>query len=83
MATYLARAPKSIEVYEAYSNAKNTVRTWKGTQPSVPLYLRNAPTRTMKELGYGVGYKYTPKCQDDPLQAYLPKELEETNFFDT
>ena len=79
--TYLARAPKSIEIYEAYNKAKQLVRTWTGGQPSVPLHLRNAPTRMMKKLGYGKGYKYTPKCQDDPSQDYLPTELKDSKFF--
>ena len=69
-------------MYEAYSKAKQLVRTWTGGQPSVPLHLRNAPTRMMKQLGYGKGYKYTPKCQDDPHQQYLPSELTNTKFFD-
>jgi len=80
---YLARAPKSIEVYEAYSNAKKLIRTWVGSQPTVPLHLRNAPTKMMKELGYGDGYKYTPKCSDDPTQEYLPSELNKTKFFES
>ena len=79
--TYLARAPKSIEVYEAYSKAKQLIRTWSGGQPNVPLHLRNAPTKMMKDLGYGAGYKYTPKCLDDPTQEYLPAELKKTKFF--
>jgi len=37
----------------------------------------------MKELGYGDGYKYTPKCSDDPTQEYLPSELNKTKFFES
>lgn len=48
---YLARAPKSVEIYQAYSNAKTCVQQHKGPLPSVPLHLRNAPTRLMKNLG--------------------------------
>ena len=55
--TYLARAAKSIEVYEAYGKAKQLVKTWTGPQPEVPIHLRNAPTKMMKNLGYGKGYK--------------------------
>ena len=69
-------------MYEAYNKAKQLVRTWTGGQPGVPLHLRNAPTRMMKQLGYGKGYKYTPKCIDDPTQQYLPTELSDTKFFD-
>lgn len=55
---YLARAPKSTEIYMAYGAVKESVRNHKGPLPSVPLHLRNAPTKLMKDLGYGKGYKY-------------------------
>ncbi|XP_066920649.1 replication-associated recombination protein A-like [Clytia hemisphaerica] len=79
--TYLARAAKSIEVYEAYTKAKQLVKACNGPQPEVPIHLRNAPTKMMKNLGYGKGYKYTPKCLDDPEQEYLPLSLKDTKFF--
>jgi len=41
----------------------------------VPLHIRNAPTRLMKELGYGKGYKYSPNYDYKEKQDYLPKEL--------
>ncbi|KAK3085285.1 hypothetical protein FSP39_001068 [Pinctada imbricata] len=50
-AVYMARAPKSVEVYNAYSKAKKCVRNHQGPLPSVPLHLRNAPTKLMKNLG--------------------------------
>jgi putative ATPase len=78
---YLARAPKSIEVYSAYSNAKKCVQEWDGSLPSVPLHIRNAPTRLMKNLGYGSGYKYNPHSDGPVDQSYLPPELEHVNFF--
>jgi putative ATPase len=53
---YLAAAPKSNAVYEAYNAARAFVSK-DATRP-VPLHLRNAPTRLMKELGYGRGYRY-------------------------
>ena len=53
---YLAAAPKSNAVYEAYNAARAFVSK-DATRP-VPLHLRNAPTRLMKELGYGKGYRY-------------------------
>lgn len=68
-------------MHEAYNKAKNVVKSWSGTQPNVPLHLRNAPTRLMKDLGYGVGYKYTPKCKEDSAQEYLPEQLKGVNFF--
>jgi putative ATPase len=53
---YLAAAPKSNAVYEAYNAARAFVAR-DSTRP-VPLHLRNAPTRLMKELGHGQGYRY-------------------------
>ncbi|HXE80733.1 MAG TPA: replication-associated recombination protein A, partial [Vicinamibacterales bacterium] len=55
-AIYLATAPKSNAVYVAYGRAAEDVR--KGPVEPVPLHLRNAPTRLMKELDYGRGYRY-------------------------
>ena len=78
---YMARAPKSIEVYNAYSNAKASVMEYKGPLPSVPLHLRNASTNLMKTLGYGKGYKYKPTQSDAAEQRYLPEELKDVNFF--
>ncbi|TAM39864.1 MAG: replication-associated recombination protein A, partial [Burkholderiaceae bacterium] len=53
---YLAMAPKSNAVYKAFNEAKRFVKQ-DGTRP-VPLHLRNAPTRLMKQLDYGKGYRY-------------------------
>lgn len=50
-AIYLARAPKSREADSALANAKRTIAECKGLQPSVPMHLRNAPTKLMKDLG--------------------------------
>lgn len=50
-AVYLARAPKSTETYAAMNKCKRDIAECKGPQPSVPLHLRNAPTKLMKELG--------------------------------
>ncbi|KAJ7338474.1 hypothetical protein JRQ81_012356 [Phrynocephalus forsythii] len=78
---YLARAPKSIEVYSAYSNVKACLRNHQGPLPPVPLHLRNAPTRLMKDIGYGKGYKYNPMYKEPVQQDYLPEELKGVNFF--
>ncbi|KAL4648460.1 ATPase WRNIP1 isoform X1 [Arapaima gigas] len=78
---YLARAPKSVEVYKAYDNVKICLRSHKGPLPPVPLHLRNAPTRLMKELGYAKGYKYNPAFRDPVEQDYLPEELKGVDFF--
>lgn len=80
-AIYLARAPKSVEVYQAYANVKACLRNHKGPLPSVPLHLRNAPTRLMKDLGYAKGYKYNPAFSGPVVQEYLPKELQGVDFF--
>ncbi|XP_066537665.1 ATPase WRNIP1 [Hoplias malabaricus] len=80
-AVYLARAPKSVDVYKAYNNVKVCLRNHKGPLPPVPLHLRNAPTRLMKELGYAKGYKYNPAFNGPVDQEYLPKELHRMNFF--
>ena len=80
-AVYLARAPKSIEVYNAYSEAKKYVSGWEGPQPTVPLHIRNAPTKLMKSLGYGSGYKYNPAFDGPVDQTYLPPEVQGVNFF--
>uniref|UniRef100_A0A452ISF9 AAA+ ATPase domain-containing protein n=1 Tax=Gopherus agassizii TaxID=38772 RepID=A0A452ISF9_9SAUR len=78
---YFARAPKSIEVYSAYSNVKACLRNHQGPLPPVPLHLRNAPTRLMKDLGYGKDYKYNPMYQEPVEQEYLPEELKGVDFF--
>uniref|UniRef100_A0A3Q3KIP4 UBZ4-type domain-containing protein n=1 Tax=Monopterus albus TaxID=43700 RepID=A0A3Q3KIP4_MONAL len=78
---YLARAPKSVEIYTAYNNVKACLRNHKGPLPPVPLHLRNAPTRLMKQLGYAKGYKYNPAFSKPVEQEYLPKELQGIDFF--
>jgi len=75
---YLARAKKNIVAYQAYGLAKKDVEEF-GNLP-VPLHLRNAPTKLMKELGYSAGYKYTP-VEDSSNQTYLPEELKTRKYF--
>jgi len=77
-AVYLAKSPKSIAVYLAYGRVQQEVET-SGNLP-VPLYLRNAPTKLMKDLGYSKDYKYTP-LEDDSNQEYLPDKLKGKKFF--
>jgi putative ATPase len=74
---YLAKSPKSISAYVAYQRAKAEVET-SGNLP-VPLHLRNAPTKLMKDLGYGKDYKYTP-LEDDSSQEYLPEKIKGKKF---
>ncbi|MCK9195744.1 MAG: replication-associated recombination protein A [Syntrophales bacterium] len=73
-AVYLATAPKSNALYAAYGKVKETIRET-GTLP-VPLHIRNAPTKLMKEIGYGKGYKYGHDYRDAYAeQDYLPEIL--------
>jgi putative ATPase len=74
---YLAKSPKSAAAYFAYGRAEKDA-TELGNLP-VPLHLRNAPTKLMKELNYGKGYKYTP-LEDSAGQEYLPKELKNKKY---
>lgn len=78
---YLALAPKSIAVYRAIGAAQNVVKESVGQNEGVPLHLRNAPTKLMKDIGYGKGYIYTP---DNPsaTQSYLPPSLQGYKFLD-
>jgi putative ATPase len=74
---YLARAPKSIELYKAYGQVAQTIHG--GQNPPVPIHLRNAPTKLMKELGYGQNYLYPPE-EDASQQTYLPEEIKNKKF---
>lgn len=76
-AAYLAKSPKSIAVYAAFTEI--TAEVQKSGNLPVPLYLRNAPTKLMKDLGYAQGYKYTP-LEDDSQQEYLPDALKGRKF---
>src|SRR5680860_298589 len=74
---YLAKSKKNIDVYQAYNRAIQEVET-SGNLP-IPLYLRNAPTKLMGDLGYGKDYKYTP-LEDDSGQEYLPEKIKDKKF---
>ena len=78
---YMARAPKSVEVYRAYGRAVACIRGHRGPQPSVPLHLRNAPTQLLRDLGCGRGYLYNPDFTEPVEQQYLPDGLQHTDFF--
>ena len=78
---YLAVAPKSNAVYKAFNEVKALVKR-DGTRP-VPMHLRNAPTRLMKQLDYGKGYRY---AHDEPDafaagERYLPEGMGEPLFY--
>ncbi len=70
---YLARAPKSNALYTAYGKVKEDIE--KTINEGVPLHLRNAPTKLMKDLQYGKGYKYNPDFSEPVEQDYLPPSL--------
>ena len=79
-AVYLATASKSNALYTGYGRIKETIsRT--GTL-SVPLHIRNAPTRLMKELGYGKGYLYAHNFEDAYVpQDFLPEKLKGETYY--
>ena len=78
--TYLASSPKSNAAYLAIEEALAFVRTH--PQASVPLHLRNAPTRFMKKEGYGQGYKYSHDFEGkEGNQLYLPEEYAHAVFY--
>ena len=79
-AVYLATAPKSNAVYAAQKAVRKAVQE-DGHQP-VPMHIRNAPTRLMKEMGYGKGYKYAHDFKDGYVpQSYLPDAMSDQRFY--
>ena len=79
-AVYLATAPKSNSLYVGYGKVKEIINT-KGYLP-VPLHIRNAPTKLMKELDYGKDYKYAHDYADAYVpQEYLPEKIQGQIFY--
>ena len=79
-AIYLATSPKSNASYMAINTAQQIVK--QTGDLSVPIHLRNAPTKLMKELGYGEEYKYSHEYANNfAEQEYLPKEIENTPIY--
>jgi putative ATPase len=79
-AIYLATAPKSNAVYEAYNRAAEDAQT-DVAQP-VPLHLRNAPTKLMKQLDYGKGYRYAHDEADAVADmSCLPEALQDRKYY--
>ncbi len=77
---YLATSPKSNSAYEGINHALELVRQT-GNLP-VPLHLRNAPTKLMKQLGYGENYKYAHAYQGNFVkQQFLPDEVKDTRIW--
>ncbi len=77
---YMATAPKSNSVYAAYNSAaKDALNT---VQHPVPLHLRNAPTKLMKEIGYSSGYKYAHDYEEGKADMQcMPKELAGRKYY--
>ncbi len=78
---YLASAAKSNAVYKAYNQAKSDIKQYASAE--VPVHLRNAPTKLMKELGYGKEYRY---AHDEPEayaagESYFPENMPEMNYY--
>src|SRR5208282_5925918 len=78
---YIACAPKSNAVYVAYNTARAFIAA-DGTRP-VPLHIRNAPTKLMKDLGYGKDYRYAHH-EDEAYAAgenYFPEDMPEVKWY--
>jgi len=80
LVTYLAASPKSNAAYAGYGEAVREVR--QGDNPPVPLHIRNAPTRLMKDLGYGHGYQYAHDFEEQTAaMECLPESLAGRRFY--
>jgi len=79
-AIYLATAPKSNSVYQAYSQVEKRIK--QGSGESVPLHLRNPVTSLMKDIGYGQEYKYAHDYPEHFVQQQnLPPSLQDKHFY--
>ena len=78
---YISCAPKSNAVYIAYKAAMHDAKERGSLE--VPMHLRNAPTKLMKEIGYGEGYRYAHDEEDAYAagEEYLPEELQGTRYY--
>jgi putative ATPase len=80
LAVYLSLAEKSNSIYKAFEAARKDARE-QGSL-GVPLHLRNAPTRLMKDLGYGRGYRYAHDYEDARVdQEHMPEELRGRRYY--
>ncbi|EFX06502.1 aaa family ATPase [Grosmannia clavigera kw1407] len=83
-AVALALAPKSTRAYRGLNNAYAALREPGVASLPIPVHLRNAPTRLMKDMGYGKEYKYNPNYLDGRVkQDYLPDQLLDRTFLET
>jgi len=75
---YLAKAPKSNNLYRAYQKVQKDIEEL--PREPVPLHLRNAPTKLMKELNYGKDYKYNPDYNGEVEKCYLPESFKNKKY---
>ncbi|MCJ1329411.1 hypothetical protein MMC10_006091 [Thelotrema lepadinum] len=79
----LALAPKSTRAYRGLENAEHALNEPGIAGLPIPIHLRNAPTRLMKEMGYGAAYKYNPSFEDGRcMQEYLPEKMRGRRFLE-
>ena len=77
---HMACAPKSVSVYKAFGAAMKAAKETGSLMP--PAHIRNAPTRLMKDLGYGKGYQYDPDTAEGfSGQNYFPDEMDRQQFY--
>jgi len=80
-AIYLASCPKSNASYKALNKAKEDIEKYNALD--VPVHLRNAPTKLMKELNYGKDYKYSHDFENNFVeQDYLPEEIKDKIYYE-
>jgi putative ATPase len=80
LTVYLALAPKSNAVYKAYNQVRDDVAHTRNDP--VPIHLRNAPTRFMKEEGFGKGYKYAHDYEGGVIgQVNLPDNIKDKRYY--
>jgi putative ATPase len=75
---YMAKSGKSNKLYEAYTSVQQDIKNF--PNEGVPLHLRNAPTKLMKDLNYGKDYKYSPDFGYSEKQSYLPENLKDRKY---
>ncbi len=78
---HLSMAPKSNALYAAYGAVQSDIRNYGNLE--VPLHIRNAPTRLMKDWGYGKGYQYAHNFSDAKVnQQHLPDKLKDRRYYE-